>query len=146
MLLPAVRDFGAEAVFLSAGFDAHAADPLASMTLGAEDFSWLTAEVARLGLPIVSVLEGGYGRLCGHKGHSHGGSPASDSGGKKGGGRRRGKKGASTSVSPEPPAAGGGAGTGAGAGSPHARLELNRDNLAACAEAHLLGLVDDQRP
>ena len=60
VLLPAVRDFGAEAVFLSAGFDAHAADPTATMTLGEEDFAWLTQEVAQLGLPIVSVLEGGY--------------------------------------------------------------------------------------
>ena len=30
------------------------------MTLGAEDFAWLTTEVAKLGKPIISVLEGGY--------------------------------------------------------------------------------------
>lgn len=59
-LLPAVRDFGPEAIFLSAGFDAHQADPLASMTLNEDDFAWITAKVTALGLPLVSVLEGGY--------------------------------------------------------------------------------------
>lgn len=62
-LLPAVRAFEPQAVFLSAGFDAHADDPLASLTLHEDDFGWLTAEVAALGggaVPIISVLEGGY--------------------------------------------------------------------------------------
>jgi len=63
VLLPAVRRFRPEALFVSAGFDAHAQDPLASLALGNEDFAWLTAEIASLGsgrLPIISVLEGGY--------------------------------------------------------------------------------------
>jgi len=64
-LLPAVRAFEPEAIFLSAGFDAHADDPLASLTLSEDDFTWITAEVGALAcelgdLPIVSVLEGGY--------------------------------------------------------------------------------------
>lgn len=62
-LLPAVRAFEPEALFLSAGFDAHAADPLASLQLREDDFAWLTREAAALcggGLPIISVLEGGY--------------------------------------------------------------------------------------
>ena len=62
-LLPAVRAFDPEAVFLSAGFDAHADDPMASLQLREDDFAWLTAEAAALGggaLPIISVLEGGY--------------------------------------------------------------------------------------
>jgi len=59
-LLPAVRRFGPEAVFVSAGFDAHEDDPLSSHRLSDDDFRWLTAEVAALGKPIVSVLEGGY--------------------------------------------------------------------------------------
>ena len=62
-LLPAVRAFEPEAIFLSAGFDAHADDPLASLQLAEDDFAWLTAEVAALGdgrLPVISVLEGGY--------------------------------------------------------------------------------------
>jgi len=59
-LLPAVVEFKPEAIFLSAGFDAHHADPLASMTLTEDDFEWITAEVTKFGLPIISVLEGGY--------------------------------------------------------------------------------------
>lgn len=62
-LLPAVRAFDPEAIFLSAGFDAHADDPMASLQLREDDFAWLTAEAAALGggtLPIISVLEGGY--------------------------------------------------------------------------------------
>lgn len=59
-LLPAVKAFEPEAIFLSAGFDAHAGDPLASMTLAPQDFAWLTTEVVKLGKPVISVLEGGY--------------------------------------------------------------------------------------
>jgi acetoin utilization deacetylase AcuC-like enzyme len=62
-ILPAVREFEPEAIFLSAGFDAHADDPLASMQLTDDDFSWITAQCCALGggsLPIISVLEGGY--------------------------------------------------------------------------------------
>jgi len=58
-LLPAVRAFDPEAIFLSAGFDAHADDPMASLQLREDDFAWLTAEAAALGggtLPIISVL------------------------------------------------------------------------------------------
>ena len=59
-LLPAIRAFQPEAIFLSSGFDAHKDDPLSSTRLTDADFQWLTAEVAALGRPIVSVLEGGY--------------------------------------------------------------------------------------
>jgi len=62
-LLPAVRNFRPQAIFLSAGFDAHGDDPLSSTELTDDDFHWLTSEVAALGggnLPIISVLEGGY--------------------------------------------------------------------------------------
>ena len=62
-LLPAVDAFEPEAIFLSAGFDGHADDPLATLTLTEEDFAWITTEVTALGgghIPIISVLEGGY--------------------------------------------------------------------------------------
>jgi acetoin utilization deacetylase AcuC-like enzyme len=62
-LLPAVRAFEPDAIFLAAGFDGHADDPLASVQLHEDDFAWLTAEVAKIAsdtLPIISVLEGGY--------------------------------------------------------------------------------------
>jgi len=47
-------------VTVSAGFDAYARDPLAQETLEAEDFYWLGKRLRNLGVPIVSLLEGGY--------------------------------------------------------------------------------------
>ena len=47
-------------VVVSAGFDAYARDPLAQETLEAEDFQWLGKSFRDLGVPVVSVLEGGY--------------------------------------------------------------------------------------
>jgi acetoin utilization deacetylase AcuC-like enzyme len=50
---------------ISAGFDAHRADPLAMLELVEDDFAWVTRELVRLadrhaGGRVVSVLEGGY--------------------------------------------------------------------------------------
>ncbi len=65
VILPALGRFSPELLLVSAGFDAHKADPLAELRLEVEDFSWLTGELARLaaaptGGRLVSVLEGGY--------------------------------------------------------------------------------------
>lgn len=49
-------------VGVSAGFDAYARDPLAQETLEAEDFHWLGESIRKLGVPVFSVLEGGYSR------------------------------------------------------------------------------------
>lgn len=64
-LLPAIDAFAPDLLLVSAGFDAHAADPLAQMRLTADDFAWLTGELADLADRhcrgrIVSTLEGGY--------------------------------------------------------------------------------------
>ena len=59
-VLPAVSAFGAELLLLSSGFDAHAADPLARLELTDDAFTQITDAVRELGLPIVSVMEGGY--------------------------------------------------------------------------------------
>ncbi len=64
-VLVALEAFRPEMVFISAGFDAHADDPLANLNLTTEDFGWATerlAEVARkaCGGRLVSTLEGGY--------------------------------------------------------------------------------------
>jgi len=60
LVLPAVEGFGAELLLVSAGFDAHARDPLASMELDAASFAGfagaLRDRTERLGV----VLEGGY--------------------------------------------------------------------------------------
>jgi len=55
-----LKDFKPEVVGVSAGFDAYARDPLAQETLEAEDYHWLGEQLRNLGLPIFSVLEGGY--------------------------------------------------------------------------------------
>lgn len=65
VLLPALDAFAPELLIVSAGFDAHKADPLAHLRLETADFAWITAELmrvadARSGGRVVSVLEGGY--------------------------------------------------------------------------------------
>ena len=64
-LMPALDAFGPDLVLVSAGFDAHARDPLAHQRLEAEDFAWATRAIlevarARCGGRVVSSLEGGY--------------------------------------------------------------------------------------
>jgi acetoin utilization deacetylase AcuC-like enzyme len=54
-----------ELVLVSAGFDAHARDPIGSLGLEVEDFAWLTRQVqdvarTHAGGRLVSCLEGGY--------------------------------------------------------------------------------------
>ncbi len=63
--LPAVAAHQPQMIFISAGFDAHRADPLANLELAEEDFAWITGAVCRLaaehsGGRVVSTLEGGY--------------------------------------------------------------------------------------
>ena len=65
VLLPALEAFGPELVIVSAGFDAHRADPLAELRVETVDFAWLTDRLvavadAACGGRIVSLLEGGY--------------------------------------------------------------------------------------
>jgi acetoin utilization deacetylase AcuC-like enzyme len=65
IILPALDDFAPDLVLISAGFDAHHADPLGSLRLNEEDFAWATLELmsaadAHAEGRVVSVLEGGY--------------------------------------------------------------------------------------
>jgi acetoin utilization deacetylase AcuC-like enzyme len=65
LILPQLRKFAPELVIISAGFDAHYRDPLASLNVKAEDFGWVTHQLMDVadktaGGRIVSVLEGGY--------------------------------------------------------------------------------------
>ena len=55
-----LRAFKPDLVAISAGFDAYARDPLAQETLEAEDYRWLGESVRDLGVPVFSLLEGGY--------------------------------------------------------------------------------------
>ena len=52
--------FKPDLLAVSAGFDAYARDPLAQETLELEDFHWVGKSIRELGLPVFSVLEGGY--------------------------------------------------------------------------------------
>jgi acetoin utilization deacetylase AcuC-like enzyme len=57
---PSVRAFEPELVLVSAGFDAHAEDPLADMELTADGFRELACRCTALGPRVAAVLEGGY--------------------------------------------------------------------------------------
>jgi acetoin utilization deacetylase AcuC-like enzyme len=64
-ILPALNDFAPGLLIISAGFDAHIADPLAQLRLENDDFSWITDALVAVADRhcagrIVSVLEGGY--------------------------------------------------------------------------------------
>ncbi len=63
--LPALERFRPEMVFISAGFDAHREDDMASLGLVEADYTWVTEQLKELADRyaqgrIVSVLEGGY--------------------------------------------------------------------------------------
>lgn len=64
-IIPALDAFGPEIIIISAGFDAHRLDPLASLLLDEGDFDWATRELLALADThcsgrLVSTLEGGY--------------------------------------------------------------------------------------
>lgn len=64
--LPALARFRPQMVFVSAGFDAHREDPLASLNLVDADYVWITERLMEVAAThaegrMVSVLEGGYG-------------------------------------------------------------------------------------
>lgn len=64
-ILPALNDFAPRMILISAGFDAHADDPLAQLMLTEDDFAWVTREILSAAESccagrVVSALEGGY--------------------------------------------------------------------------------------
>jgi acetoin utilization deacetylase AcuC-like enzyme len=65
LVLPAIEAFRPELIMISAGFDAHRRDPLASLEFEAADYHWATERLCALaesccGGRVVSTLEGGY--------------------------------------------------------------------------------------
>ena len=64
VVVPAAREYAPELVFISAGFDAHRDDPLATCALTEESYAAMAATMrvlaAEFGAPLVIVLEGGY--------------------------------------------------------------------------------------
>ena len=65
LVFPALAEFKPELLIISAGFDAHASDPLANLNWVEDDFAWLTGQLcdiaeAHCAGRVVSTLEGGY--------------------------------------------------------------------------------------
>jgi acetoin utilization deacetylase AcuC-like enzyme len=64
VVMPVIRSFEPGLILVSAGFDAHRADPLAQCSLETGSFAKLATHVAttarELGVPFGAVLEGGY--------------------------------------------------------------------------------------
>ena len=65
IILPAVRKFQPQLILVSAGFDAHKDDPLASLRLEEDDYRWISDELVKIADEycngrIISTLEGGY--------------------------------------------------------------------------------------
>jgi len=64
-VLPKIDAFAPDLILISAGFDAHRADPLAGLMLETADFDWVTRQICDLADRhckgrVVSALEGGY--------------------------------------------------------------------------------------
>lgn len=64
-IVPALEEFAPELLIISAGFDAHKDDPLASLCFEPEDFAWATSKLLTVARDhcrgrLVSTLEGGY--------------------------------------------------------------------------------------
>ena len=55
-----LKKFSPDLIVVSAGFDAYARDPLAQGSLEVEDYHWLGKELREFGVPMFSLLEGGY--------------------------------------------------------------------------------------
>lgn len=60
-----LQAFRPELIIVSAGFDAHQADPLADLNWSTDDFRWLSARLCALAAQLcawrlISTLEGGY--------------------------------------------------------------------------------------
>jgi acetoin utilization deacetylase AcuC-like enzyme len=64
-ILPKIEAFMPDALIISAGFDAHADDPLAQINLSTEFFGWMSERMMEVadryaGGRLISMLEGGY--------------------------------------------------------------------------------------
>lgn len=60
---PAVRSFDPGLLIVSAGFDAHADDPLGGMLLTADGFRQMALRCTQLAPVVAAVLEGGYNQV-----------------------------------------------------------------------------------
>ncbi len=58
--IAAIKDFGAQALVISLGFDMAADDPLAAVKVNAGGFADMARRIAAMNLPTVLIQEGGY--------------------------------------------------------------------------------------
>jgi acetoin utilization deacetylase AcuC-like enzyme len=57
----AIDAFGADApLVVSLGFDTYHTDPISNLALQTDDYARIGAAIARLGMPVVALQEGGY--------------------------------------------------------------------------------------
>ena len=64
-VFPALRAFSPDLILVSAGFDAHESDPLATLRLVEDDYAWVSERLCGIadevcGGRLVATLEGGY--------------------------------------------------------------------------------------
>ncbi|MGB0696825.1 MAG: histone deacetylase family protein [Rhodospirillaceae bacterium] len=64
-LIPGLREFKPDMIIISAGFDGHQMDPMASLNLQVKDYVWATQQLMDVANELcddrlISVLEGGY--------------------------------------------------------------------------------------
>jgi acetoin utilization deacetylase AcuC-like enzyme len=62
---PAIKKFKPDFFFISAGFDAHFRDPLATLNFKGSDYYWITKKIVEFADKyahgrVLSTLEGGY--------------------------------------------------------------------------------------
>ncbi|MEE2969623.1 MAG: histone deacetylase family protein [Pseudomonadota bacterium] len=65
LILPGLREFGPDLILISAGFDGHERDPLATLRLHEDDYGWVTGRIREIAGEhcdgrVISTLEGGY--------------------------------------------------------------------------------------
>ncbi len=64
VIMPVLEQYDPQILLVSAGYDAHERDPLASLTFSTQTFRWMAATLDKFcserGIPMFAFLEGGY--------------------------------------------------------------------------------------
>ena len=60
LAMPKLAAFKPDLLLVSAGFDAHRADPMANLNWDTDDYAWIGQRLAKFPAPLVAVMEGGY--------------------------------------------------------------------------------------
>ncbi|MCD6217417.1 histone deacetylase [bacterium] len=64
VIMPVLEQYDPQILLISAGYDAHERDPLASLTFSTQTFRWMAGTVDKFcserGIPMFAFLEGGY--------------------------------------------------------------------------------------